>query len=85
VLLGFIDGGVFTAVVGDLCHNGVMSVGFWVVSACFLAVLVRTFLVPVMVPLSVVILGLKYVSIVAVVGESAAFGFIIVSAAAMVG
>jgi len=54
-----------------------------VVFACFPAVLAQAFFIPVIVPFSVANLGLKYVSIVTVVGESATFSFIMVSATAM--
>jgi len=78
VLVGFVNGGGFVTVIGDLCYNGIVSTSSWVVFACFLAVLAWAFFIPVIVPFSADDLGLKYVSIVAVVGESTAFGFIMV-------
>jgi len=60
MLLSFIAVGVFSAVVGDLCCNGIVSIGFWVVFACFPAILACDFLVPVVVPFLVVVLWLKY-------------------------
>ncbi len=75
--------GVFLAVVRDWCRNGLMSVGFGVVFVCCPAVLAHAFFIPVVLPVSVGVLVLKYVSLVSVVGELATFGFIMVAAAAM--
>jgi len=73
---------VVSAAVGDLCCSAVGSFGFWVIFVDFPVVPAQAFLLPVVVPMVVRILGSKYVWMFGVVADSAIFGFIMVAAAA---
>jgi len=59
VKVDFVVAWIDLVAIGDLCHNGIRSVGVWVVFVCFLAILACSFLLPVVVPMSVGILGAK--------------------------
>jgi len=56
---------------------------FWVIFVDFLVVLAQAFLLLVVMPVVMSILGLKYVWMFGVVADSAVFGFVMVAAAAM--
>jgi len=43
IVVAFDIAWLFSVVVGDLCHSGIVAVGSWVIFACFLAILACAF------------------------------------------